>query len=120
MLNKLPNQPINFLCVGVEPSLISFLLTNDQIDISLDICKTMLDANRKMEHSSYHVYLIDFSLSGIAVEFVQNIRSKQGKQCFIVAILDSFEQENFFWFKSTFKQVPSGVVSLLQPTFRFF
>lgn len=99
MYKETPSPSLHFLCVGIDPNVISHLLATDKLDISLDICKTMQDARQKIETTSYQVYLIDFSLSGIAFELVQDIKNKEKKNCFIAAILGNHHEEERFIFK---------------------
>lgn len=97
MFRDNPISSIHFLCVGIEPNFIAHLLSTDRLDISLDICKTMQDAHQKTLSTSYQVYLIDFSLSGMAFDLVQEIRKKEGKKCYIVAMVRSHEDERFIY-----------------------
>lgn len=71
---------LRFLCIGVEPNFIAYLLTTAKpLNLSLDTCKTALDAEAKISSSAYDVYVIDLSLSKpVVLKLVQDIRKKGG------------------------------------------
>lgn len=100
MIKDNPSPSLHFLCVGIEPAFISHLLTIEDLDLSLDICKTLVDAHQKIVSTSYQVYLIDFSLSGVAMDLIEDIKKKEGSKCFIAAVSGSFpDDKEVFAFK---------------------
>lgn len=89
-------ESIHFLCVGVDPNFISYLLTSTkQINVSLDTCRTIQDAREKIASYDYDVYILDLSLTELPVlAFVEEIRSHSTKKCAIAVILEvSFEHD---------------------------
>lgn len=92
---RLSPHSLHILCVGVESSVIAYILAAKDLEISLDACQTMREAHQKMASSSYQAYIIDLNLSSTAFELAQEIRKKEGKECFI-AMISRGDQEDYF------------------------
>lgn len=73
---SLPDVPLNFLFVGVEPAFTAYFFTKEvALNASLDSCRTIKDARQKLQTSLYDVYVVDLSESD-ALSLVQEIRIK--------------------------------------------
>lgn len=93
MHSDLSTSPVSFLCIGIDPNFIAYIFSaTAKVNASLDSCRTLQEAKRKLSASSYDVYFIDVAIASekIIVELLQEIRQKEGPKSKIAIIVDSF------------------------------
>lgn len=90
-MNKESNRlSLHFLCVGVDPNFLAYLLTSaDKMHVSLDSCRTYQEALEKIKNFAYDVYIIDFTSSEVeGLVLLQTIRERGIKRTLIALTVD--------------------------------
>ena len=77
-----PSSLPHFICIGVAPAFIAYILTKSEaVNPFLDICWNVQAAREKISSFLYDVYIIDLSLSEPSVfGLIQEIRKKEIKK----------------------------------------
>jgi DNA-binding response OmpR family regulator len=86
--------PINFLFVAIEQSFMAYFFTKEEVfSASVDSCRTLQDAEKKLETALYDVYFIDMGAAPVLelLTFIEAVRKKSPKG--IIILIATSEEE---------------------------
>lgn len=96
------NFSLSFLCISIDSTFLAYLLTaSKSLTLSLDSCRSVEDAMKKISSFSYDVYMVDFSLSKEVISnLIDAIRKNNKNKATIVIVSDDHSNADLQNFKA--------------------
>jgi DNA-binding response OmpR family regulator/HPt (histidine-containing phosphotransfer) domain-containing protein len=89
MDTKNTNISLSIICIDVDPSIITYILSKpDSSDFSLDICTNLEHAHKKIASTLYDIYIIGVHIPESPVALIEEIKKREADNSSIVLILD--------------------------------